>query len=60
MTKQIHIKAITKKKTFYLDIYGKPVSHLFDKPVLSSINLIYHFDNKGFVENNLITHITGR
>ena len=37
--------------------YGKPLSHLFDKPILSPINLLYHFDDIGLSK---ITHIIGR
>ena len=29
------------------DAYGKPLSHLFDKLILSPINLLYYFDNMG-------------
>ena len=28
-----------------MDVYGKLLSHLFDKPVSLPINLLYHFDN---------------
>ena len=34
--------------------YAKPLSHLFDKPILSPINLLYHFDNTGLSK---ITHV---
>ena len=40
-----------------LRVIFKPLSHLFDKPILSAINLLYHFDNKSLSK---ITHIIGR
>ena len=39
-------------------VFGKQLSHLFDKPTISPINLLYHFDNvKGLSK---ITHIIGQ
>ena len=50
MTKQIHIKVITNVLPRHL--WQAKVLHLFEKPILSPINLLYHFDNTGFVKNN--------
>ena len=44
VSKQIHMKAITNNKTFCVSTYGKLLSHLFGKPILSPINLLNHFD----------------
>ena len=35
------------------DIYGKSLSHLFDKPMLSPINLLYHINNIGLSVDKL-------
>ena len=50
MTKQIHIKVITNVLPRHL--WQAKVLHLFEKPILSPINLLYHFDNTGFIKNN--------
>ena len=44
LSKQIHMKAITDNKSFRVSTYGKLLSHLFSKPILSPINLLNHFD----------------
>ena len=44
LSKQIHMKAFTRNKTFCVINYGKLLSHLFGKPILSPINLLNHFD----------------
>ena len=30
--------------------YGKPLSHLFDKPILQPTNLLQHFDHIGLLK----------
>ena len=44
LSKQIHMKAITNNETCCVSTYGKLLSHFFDKPILSPINLLNHFD----------------
>ena len=39
---------------YKLQVYGKALSHLFDKHILLLINLIYRFDNIGLSK---MTHL---
>ena len=38
-------------------LWQLPLSHLFDKPILSPMKLLYHFNNMGLSK---VTHIMGR
>ena len=44
LRKQINMKAITNYKTCCVGTYGNLLSHLFGKLILSTINLLNHFD----------------
>ena len=50
MSTQMNIKAITNVLPGHL--WQAKVSHLFDKPILLPVNLLYHFDNTGSIKNN--------
>ena len=44
LSKKIYRKAITNNKTCCVSTYGKLLSHLSGKPMLSPINLFNHYD----------------
>ena len=47
MIEQIYIQVITNNKMFCL-----VMSHLLDKHISSPMNLLYDFDDTGFIKNN--------